>query len=236
MNSRTRIRYQRHPPTLQSPLGTDEMAHDVLLKTFYHGRETLALGFKMVAMVILIGGSLGLLAGFIGGALDLILSYMIQILSSFPLYFLMMLAIPFLGTEPGGIIVLLGVIGSLQLFKVVRIRVLSLRKQEFVEGASALGVSQLGIIRKYILPNILPLLLAEGSLLFGQMMVYISALGFLGFIPWGGWGEQMAQGRYYEWWIKLGPSLALMLTVLSLYLLGRGFSKTIDPFHDAKES
>lgn len=231
LDARTLIRDQRHPPSTRFLLGTDEVGHDVLFKTLYNGRETLYVGFRMLSIVILVGGGFGILAPYLGGFFDLFCYLLVQLFSSFPVYFLVMLALPFSQASGEGIIYLLGFVGSLQLFTVIRIRTISIKKQEYVEGAYALGVSHLGVIKRYILPNLLPYFLSEGSLIFGQLIVYLSALGFLGFIPWGGWGQQMAQGRYYEWWIKLGPSLALMLLVFSLYLLGRGVLQAIDPFH-----
>jgi len=217
------------PPSFHHPCGTDHQGRDVLSRIIYGGRTTIWLGVLSCLLALIIGTFLGTIAGYFGGPVDRIITYLIDTFLAFP-YLLLALAIAVV--LPGGwftVIIALTLAGWPGFARFTRGLVLELRKKGFIETAFTLGANHLSVILKHILPNIFPLLLVTTSLRIGMFMLGEASLSFLGLginPPHPTWGGMINYGRNYletGWWISFFPGIFLSLVVISCNLIGEHF-------------
>jgi peptide/nickel transport system permease protein len=207
-------------------LGTDMLGRDVLTWLIYGGRISLFVGLTSMLLAGIVGTVLGLLAGYYQGIVDSIIMRLVDIQLSFPVMLLAISLLAVLGSGLTNIIIVLGIIGWATYARVVRAETISLRNREFVEAAHAVGVNSIQIIWRHILPNALPSVIVLASFSVGANILAESALSFLGLgteptVP--SWGRMLATGKdhlYRAPWLAIFPGLALMLTVLSLNVVG----------------
>ncbi|MBW7884015.1 MAG: ABC transporter permease [Caldilineaceae bacterium] len=216
-------------------LGTDMLGRDVLAWLLYGGRISLFVGFTSVAVAGLAGTMLGLLAGYYQGVVDNVIMRLVDIQLSFPVMLLAVSVLAVLGSGLTNIILVLGIVGWATYVRVVRAETMTLRAQEFVEAATATGVRPYRIILRHIVPNLVASVIVIASFSVGTNILAESALSFLGLgteptVP--SWGRMLATGKehlYRAPWLAIFPGLTLLLTVLSINIVGDWLRDYLDP-------
>jgi peptide/nickel transport system permease protein len=223
------------PPSARHWFGTDELGRDVLTRVIYGARVSLKVGFVAVGISVLIGTTVGLVAGFYGGWLDSLLMRLVDIMLCFPTFFLILAVIAMLEPSIWYIMIIIGLTGWMGVARLVRAEVLTLREREFVLAARGLGASDLRIIVRHILPNAFSPVLVTATLGVAGAILTESALSFLGIgvqPPTPSWGNILTAGKEYiefAWWLSLFPGLAILVTVLAYNLVGEGLRDALDP-------
>ena len=222
-------------PSLKHPMGTDDLGRDIFSRIIYGTRYALLLGVAIVTLEAGIGVTLGLLAGYYGGIVEILIMRVVDMLMSLPF---IVLALAVAGTLGGGlfnVILALGLVGWIGYARLTRSEVLSVKESVYVEAAHATGASNSHILTKHILPNIIAPVIVLATLTIPGALLASSALSFLGVgaqPPTPEWGLILSSGRSYlstAWWIATFPGLAIMLTVLGFNFLGDGLRDTLDP-------
>ena len=225
----------REAPGAAHPLGTDQIGRDQLSRLMHGGRFSLQVGLFATAVSIFLGTGIGALSGYYGGALDNILMRLTDVMFTLPrLLALLLIGALFKLTIPL-IIVLLGLTSWMGVARLVRASFLSLREKEFVEAARAVGVLDSRIITRHILPNALGPVIVAATLGVAGAILVESTLSYLGYgvqPPTPTWGNMLADGRAYvasAWWLATFPGIAIVLTVLSINMIGDWLRDFLDP-------
>jgi len=233
-------------PRAGHPFGVDKLGRDVFSRTIYGSRVSLEVAFIATALIILIGVTVGLIAGYYRGALDTLLTRTMDLLLAFPVLVLAIgIGVACSGKDgcAGGLIqpgltVVIFVITLTTwpyMARIVRGQVLSLREKEFVEAAQSLGASDKRIIFREILPNLVAPIIVYGTILIPQNIIYEAALSFLGVgvdpstPSWGAMISDATTIFKQAWWFMTFPGLALLLTVLAFNLVGDGLQDALNP-------
>ncbi|NDW04973.1 ABC transporter permease [Jiella pacifica] len=217
------------------PLGTDQLGRDILSRIIYGSRVTLAVAAAAVILGGIVGVGLGIVAGYFRGMTDRILMRLVDIQLAFPLMLLALLVVAALGPSLRNIIIVLALTSWIRYARIIRGQVLAVREREFVQSARAIGSGTLRIMFRHILPNVLTPALVVGTLELARVIIMDAALSFLGLgvpPPAPSWGRMLADGRTYlstAWWIVTFPGLAIVLTVLSVNLVGDWLRDYFDP-------
>jgi ABC-type dipeptide/oligopeptide/nickel transport system permease subunit len=216
-------------------LGTDQVGRDILSRLIYGARISLAVGVAAVVVSLLVGVSLGLLSGFVEGRVDTAIMTVVDVTLSFPQILLALAFVAALGPSVITIIVVLGLTGWERYARVVRAEVLALREKDFVEAARAMGIGTTRILFRHLLPNTFSSIIVLSTLQVAQAILQEAALSFLG-VGSGSvhptWGQMSALGRDFvtvAWWLPTFPGLAILLTVLSINLVGDRLRDALDP-------
>jgi len=225
----------RKPPTMAHWFGTDELGRDILSRVVYGARASLMAGLTTVAIALGIGVPLGLLAGYRGGFVDALISRITDAMLACPFLILAIALAAFLGPSLGNAMIAIGISATPVFIRLTRGQVLSVKAEDYVEAARALGNPPWRIAVSHILPNILPALLVQATLSIAAAIIAEAALSFLGLgqqPPAPSWGSMLnAAQRFLTQapWMAIWPGLAIFLVVLSLNLLGDGLRDALDP-------
>lgn len=223
------------PPGATHVLGTDQLGRDIMSRTLYGARVSLSIVGVAMLLAAAIGIPLGLVSGFVGGLLDRVLMRLVDLQLAFPLMLLALTVIVVLGPTVFNLVAVLTLAGWVRFARVVRGEVLALREREFVLAARAAGASNLRLMFRHILPGVAGPIFVIGTLELARMILLESSLSFLGLgtqPPDPSWGRMLADGRSYlanAWWIATIPGVAIMLTVLSVNLVGDHLRDRFDP-------
>jgi peptide/nickel transport system permease protein len=223
------------PGSVGHPLGTDHLGRDVLQRLIDGGRISLSMGVIAVTISVALGGAIGLLAGFFGGRLDLILMRLIDVKLAFPGILLALVIVTILGSGLDKAMIAVGIGGLPRYARVVRSQVLGLKNQQFVEAAASLGASDWRVMLRHVLPHTLGPIVTLATLGLGTTLLATAGLSFLGLgaqPPTAEWGLMLTEARKYlrvAWWLAVLPGVAIMTTVLSINLLGDGVRDALDP-------
>ena len=216
-------------------LGTDPLGRDLLSRIIYGARISISAGALAVAVSMVLGVLMGLLAGYYRGTIDTVISGLVDVILAFPFLLLALAAVAVVGPGFGNMVIVLGVTGWPIYTRVVRAETLKYREREFVQAARALGLGSGRIIRAHVLPNLLNAIIVMASLEVARMIILESFLSFLGLgiqPPIPSWGGMLGEGRVYmlsHWWLATFPGLAIFLTTLGINLFGDGLRDVLDP-------
>ena len=223
------------PGTPGHPLGTDQLGRDLLSRVLYGARVALFIGFCTVLLTAVVGGLLGLLAGFFGGWPGTVLMRIADVQLSFPFILLALTINAIVGLGLRNIIISLSAAGWVVYARVVRGEVLSVKQREYVHAAAALGMGRARMLFGHVLPNVAPSIIVVASLQFSQFIVAEASISFLGFgvqPPTPAWGSMLSESRdflYVAWWLAAFPGAALALTALGINLVGDWLRDVLDP-------
>ena len=222
-------------PNSKYLLGTDNFGRDILSRIIYGARISLQVGFIAVSIALLAGGCIGALAGYYGGKLDNFVMRIMDVLLAIPSILLAISIQAALGTGLTKVMIAVG-IGSIPTYaRIVRASVLSIRDQEFVEAAKAVGANDFRIISRHIIPNAMAPIIVQATIGVANAILSAAALSFIGLgiqPPTPEWGAMLSNGRAYirdYWHMTAFPGLAIMITIFALNLLGDGLRDALDP-------
>jgi peptide/nickel transport system permease protein len=229
------------PPTGAHIMGMDFSGRDVFSRVLFGGRISLLIGFSSMLSAIIVGTTLGAVAGYFGGWIDNIVMRLTDVMLSFPLYLLLFVLSAFIAGQTGGqnilmIVLVIMAVSWTYIARLVRGEFLSLKEREYVQAAQAVGLSPAGIIVRHLLPNAIAPIVVNATLLVGNNIILESVLSFFGFgvqPPTSSWGSMLADAQENMAsapWAAIYPGLMILLTVLSVNLLGDGLRDALDPF------
>lgn len=229
------IAYRLEPPSAEFWLGTDSYGRDVLSRLIYGSRVSLLVGFVAILIAMTIGSSLGVLAGYIGGLFDRLVMGLVDVLLSFPTLVLGLMVAAMLGASLQNLIIAIAITEIAPFVRVARAPTIALKQRDFIEAGRALGYGPLRLMGVHIVPNMISDVVVLGSLWMASAIRTEASLSFIGLgvpPPTATWGSMIREG--FEnildaWWLTVFPSLAILLTVLALNLLGDALRDAIDP-------
>ncbi|MDD7261083.1 MAG: ABC transporter permease [Fusobacterium mortiferum] len=222
-------------PSAAHWLGTDEFGRDIFVRLVHGTRVSLQVGIVAVGISIVIGGILGAVAGYYGGKLDNTIMRIMDIFLAVPSILLAIAIVSALGPSIINLMLAISISSVPSYARIVRASVLSIRDQEFIEAAKAIGASNTRIIFRHIIPNSLAPVIVQATLGVASAILSTAGLSFIGLgiqPPAPEWGSMLSGGRQYlryAWWVTTFPGVAIMITILSLNLLGDGLRDALDP-------
>ncbi len=223
------------PPSREHPFGTDTLGRDILSRVIYGARISLIIGVLVVAISSMIGIVAGLISGFFGGYVDLIVMRITDLFLSFPALILAMAIAGALGPSLTNTMIAISLVWWPTYARLIRGQVLTVKNKEFVEAATALGESNIKIMFTHVLPNSVTPAIIQATMDLGAVILTAAGLSFIGFgaqPPTPEWGSMISLGRNYflkQWWLATFPGLAILTTVIGFNLLGDGIRDLLDP-------
>ncbi len=233
--SHQNLRQALQPPSAEHLLGTDEFGRDVLSRLIYGARVSLQVGLVAVSISLILGGSLGAIAGYYGGRMDNLLMRLMDIQLAVPQTLLAIAIAAALGPGLFNLMIAVGISSVPRFARLLRASVLSVKEMEFIEAARAMGSSDCHIILRHVLPNCCAPLIVQATLSVASAILSSAGLSFIGLgiqPPYPEWGGMLSSARGYlrgHSYLSLFPGLAIMITILSLNLLGDGLRDALDP-------
>jgi len=226
---------QLRAPSWRHPMGTDILGRDVLSRVIYGSRISIYVGFVSMLMAVLIGVPMGLVAGYYGKIIDQVIMRAVDIMLAFPIFLLAILIMVVLGASSTNVCVALAIVYIPRFARIVRGSVLSIRENEYMEAVEALGIRKWRVFFLHILPNCLAPVMVVASLSIGVAILAEASLSFLGMgtqPPTPSWGSDLRDAiglMEINPWLAIFPGSAILVTVLSINLLGDGLRDAIDP-------
>lgn len=222
-------------PSAKHWFGTDELGRDIFFRVLYGTRFSCSVGLVAVTIGLLLGVTLGAIAGFYGGWIEELIMRSTDILSAVPNMLLAIVIVSVLGQSIWNLMLAVGITSVPEFVRITRAAVLTVRNQEYVEASKAIGLTNRKIIFKHILPNCLSPIIVQATLRVASAIISASSLSFLGLgvpAPSPEWGALLSGGRKYirdYSYMTLFPGLAIMITVLALNMMGDGLRDSLDP-------
>jgi len=222
-------------PSREFPLGTDQLGRDVLSRMIYGARVSMLVGVGAQVIVVMIGVPIGLVAGYLGGRVDLFLTRFIDVMYAFPRLLFVILIMSMLGAGLLNIFIAIGLTGWVGIARQTRAQVLSIKEKEFVEGARALGAGFFRTIGKHVLPSALTPIVVSVTFGIPEAIFTEAALSFIGVginPPTPSWGQMVGENQQYlrsYWHLCVFPSIAIAITMLSFTFFGDGVRDALDP-------
>ncbi len=223
------------PPGAEHWLGTDRFGRDVFSRILWGTRSSLLVSFASVAVAVGVGSGLGVVAGFYQGAVDMLLSRVMDVFFGFPALLLAITIAAMLGPSAGNVVLAIAVVFVPRYFRVARAPVLAESALEYVEAARALGVRDLRLILRHVVPNAMSPILVQSALGLSAAILIEASLSYLGLgvqPPNPSWGTMLNEGRTFLQnapWLSVFPGLAIVLAVLAFNLVADGLRDVLDP-------
>jgi peptide/nickel transport system permease protein len=223
------------PPSAEFWLGTDSFGRDVLSRLIYGARISLFVGFIAVAIAMAIGTAIGVISGYIGGLFDQIVMSVLDVMLSFPTLLLGLMIAAMLGASLQNLIIAIAITEIAPFARVARAPTITLKQRDFVEASRSYGCGPMRIMFRHILPNMISDVVVVSSLWLASAIRTEASLSFIGLgVPppaatWGGMIRDGFENILDAWWLAVFPSLAILLTVLALNLLGDALRDASDP-------
>lgn len=223
------------PPSLDHIFGTDELGRDLFARIIHGARISLSIGFVSEGAALILGMIFGAVSGFYGGRIDNVIMRCVDVLMAIPSLLLSIAMVTAFGNGTGVLIMAVAVGTIPSLSRVVRAQVMSVKGQEYVEAAKALGANDFVVITKYIIPNIMSPVIVQVALDIAGAIMTVSSLSYLGLgvsPPAPEWGSILSAGQTYirdVWHLTVFPGMMIILTVISLNMIGDGLRDALDP-------
>lgn len=223
------------PPSAAHPLGTDSLGRDILSRAIWATRISLSVSLVAMLITICLGATLGLLAGFMGGAVDMVLMRLTDMLMAFPIFILLITIVAIYGSSLSLMILFLGLTAWPLTARTIRAEVLSLKHRDFIDAARINGASTARILWFHVLPAVLSVIVVAATLRVATVILIESGLSYFGLgvtPPTPTWGNMASEGRLFletAWWITTFPGVLIVITVLAYNLLGDGLRDELDP-------
>ena len=223
------------PPSAEHLLGTDVLGRDLLSRLLYGARISLLVGFVATGVALVIGVSWGIIAGYFGGRVDSIMMRIVDVLYGLPFIIFIILLMVIFGRNIWLLFAAIGAVEWLTMARIVRAQVIGLKNQEFVQAAQVMGVSNISMFRRHILPNILGPISVYATLTIPQVMLLEAFLSFLGLgiqPPMSSWGTLIRYGvesMEEHYWLLIYPGLTFTITLFALNFFGDGLRDALDP-------
>ncbi len=223
------------PPSSEYWLGTDDLGRDILSRVIHGARISLWVGFFSVIGSVVVGSTLGIIAGYYGRWVDTIISRIFDIMLAFPSILLAIAIVSVLGPSLQNALIAIAIINVPNFGRLIRSKVLSIKEDEYITAAKGIGMKDARILYAHILPNSMAPVIVQGTLAIATAILETAALGFLGLgaeSPTPEWGTMLADSKNYIQsapWTMIFPGLAIMLTVLGFNLMGDGLRDALDP-------
>ena len=223
------------PPSAEHLFGTDQFGRDVLARVIYGGRVTLEVAFTAVLTAVVVGGLLGLVAGYYGGWIDSLATRVMDVMIAFPSLLLALFLVAVLGPDLKNLILAISLTRVPYFARLTRAEVATLAQRPFVWAGMTMGASDLRLLLRHILPNTIPLLIIFGTTDIATAIIAESSLSYLGLgaqPPTTSWGRMLTEARGFlaqATWLAIFPGLFIMITVICFNLFGDGLRDILDP-------
>ncbi len=225
----------KQPPSSEHLIGTDKLGRDGFSRLIYGTRISLAIGVIVVAVSMSIGVTLGAVAGYFGGIVDMIIMRIVDVLMAFPFIIVAIAMVAVIGPSLQNMMIALISVTWIWSTRLVRSMVLSLRETEYIVAAQALGAKNFSIIFRHILPNVFPVIVVQASFSVGQVILIAAALSYLGLgaqPPLAEWGAMLSNAKELMRILpvmSIAPGVAIMITVLAINFVGDALRDALDP-------
>jgi peptide/nickel transport system permease protein len=229
------IAYRLEPPSAEFLLGTDTYGRDVLSRLIHGARISLIVAFAAVAIAMVVGTFIGIVSGYLGGMFDQVMMGVLDVKLAFPTLLLGLMIAAILGASLENLIIAIAVTEIAPFARIARAPTIALKQRDFIEAGRALGFGPLRVMGVHILPNMIADVVVMGSLWMATAIRTEASLSFIGLgvkpptPTWGGMIREGFENILSAWWLAVFPSLAILLTVLALNLLGDALRDAIDP-------
>ena len=223
------------PPSSEHLLGTDEVGRDILARIVYGTRISIPVAFATILIATVVGGLFGAIAGYGSKKVDNVIMRVMDIFLAIPSILLSVAIVSALGPSIKNLLIAISISNIPPFARIVRASVLTIKNEEYIEAAKAIGANDIRVIFKHIIPNSMAPIIVQATLCIAGSILSIASLSFIGLgiqAPTPEWGSMLSGGRQYiwnAWWVCVFPGIAIMMTILSLNLLGDGLRDALDP-------